>query len=261
MPKAPFADVLSYLRTVAAVQHCRDLTDTELLGRFVTDREDAAFSVLVQRHGPMVLAVCRRVMGDAHLAEDAFQATFMVLAQRAKSIKKKGFLAGWLHAVAQRVAEKAKARQKTAAIDRRTERTSNMQHSEPLDELTLQELRSVLDEAINRLPEQYRIPIVLCYLEGKTHEQAARELGWPKTSLTNRLARARELLREQLTGRGITLTAGGAGGCADGENSGGGGRRHADSQYGEGVACFCGWESFGRERRCRRQQSPWRRKR
>ncbi len=208
MPKAPFADLLSYLRTVAAVQHCRDLTDTALLARFVADRQDAAFSVLVQRHGPMVMAVCRRVCGDAHLAEDAFQATFMVLAQRARAIRKKGFLAGWLHAVAHRVAGKATMRHKTASMDRRPQRAIEMRQSEPLDELTLHELRAVLDDAISSLPEKYRTPIVLCYLEGKSHEQAARELGWPKRSLTNQLARARELLRERLTGRGVALSAG-----------------------------------------------------
>ncbi len=208
MPKPPFADLVTYLRTVAAVQHCRDKTDAELLTRFVADGEDAAFSVLVQRHGPMVMAVCRRVCGDAHLAEDAFQATFMVLAQRARSIRKMGFLAGWLHAVAQRLAGKAKVRHKMAAMDRRPPGVIDMRQSEPLDELTLQEVRTVLDEAISSLPEKYRTPIVLCDLEGKTHEQAARELGWPKRSLTNRLVRAREMLREELTDRGVALSAG-----------------------------------------------------
>ena len=119
MPKAPFADLVSYLRTVAAVQHCRDLTDTELLARFVADRRRCRLFGPGAAHGPMVMAVCRRVCGDAHLAEDAFQATFMVLAQRARSIRKMGFLAGWLHAVAHRVAGKAKVRHKMAAMDRR----------------------------------------------------------------------------------------------------------------------------------------------
>ena len=113
MPKAILEDVVQFLRRVAAVQHARDLTDAQLLKRFADQREHAAFTVLVQRHGPMVLSVCRNVVGDSHAAEDAFQATFLVLVRKAGSIQLKGSLGAWLFAVAQRIA--LRARSQTAA--------------------------------------------------------------------------------------------------------------------------------------------------
>jgi len=204
MARSSLGDMLLFLRKTLAVQEARDLTDGELLRRFVTASEDAAFAVLVHRHGPMVLSVCQRVLADAHAAEDAFQATFMVLVRRAKSIRKQAPLANWLYAVAQRIAMRARSQ---SATRRRQERSAAlMPPREQLDEPTWQEVRSVLDEEIVRLPRKYRAPIVLCYLEGKTHEQAAKEMGWVKTTLTSRLARGRELLRQSLVSRGITLS-------------------------------------------------------
>jgi len=206
MPQAPFQDVLSYLRRVCAAEHARDLPDSQLLERYQAQREETAFAVLVRRHGPMVLGVCQRLIGDAHAAEDAFQGTFLVLARRAGSIRKKASVGSWLYGVARRVAAKAKA--ETAARRNRERRVVDMPGTEPLDELTWQELRSVLDEEIGRLPEKYRAPIVLCYLEGKSYDLAARDLGWAKGTLARRLGRARDLLRQQLTRRGLALSAG-----------------------------------------------------
>jgi RNA polymerase sigma-70 factor (ECF subfamily) len=206
MPGEALESVLRYLRHAAEAHAARDLTDAELLERFRAHRDEAAFTLLVQRHGPMVMGVCRRLLGDRHGAEDAFQATFLVLARSAASIRTGGSLASWLHGVALRVARKARG---SATRRREHERRSAVEaHVEPVDERTWEELRPILDEELSLLPEKYRAPVVLCYFEGKTNEQAAEELGCPKSSLSWRLGRARELLRERLVRRGITLSAG-----------------------------------------------------
>jgi RNA polymerase sigma factor (sigma-70 family) len=204
MSQPVLAEVLRYVGKFCNAP-CVELSDAELLQHFLTCREETAFAVLVQRHGPMVLSVCHRVLGDAESAQDAFQATFLVLVQRAASIRKQQSVASWLYGVAQRVASKARARS-TARL-KRERRGEKMLRKEPLDELTWQELRTVLDEEIARLPEKNRTPLVLCYFQGKTQEQAAVELGWPTRSLTSRVARGRELLRRQLLRRGISLPA------------------------------------------------------
>jgi RNA polymerase sigma factor (sigma-70 family) len=204
MPSALFGDMLRSMLRVCATDDAHDLSDGELLERFLAQRTEAAFAVLVQRHGPMVLGVCQRVLGDSHGAEDAFQATFLVLVRRAASVRS-GSLGSWLHAVALRVAMKARAQ--TPARRHRERQATQMPEVEPLDHLAWHELRAVLDEEIGNLPDKYRRPLVLCYLDGMTYEQAARELAWPKSSLANRLAKARELLRRQLTRRGIALSA------------------------------------------------------
>jgi RNA polymerase sigma factor (sigma-70 family) len=205
MPKAPFSDVLQYLRKVCGAHAARDLSDRQLLKRFIHEHEDVAFTVLVQRHGPMVLSVCQRALGNVHDAEDCLQATFMVLVRRAPSLRLKASLATWLYAVAQRVASKARAQ--ILARRKRERQVEPMPQRELLDELTWQDLRGVLDAEIAKLPEKYEAPLVLCYLEGKSQEQAARELGWPKNTLTKRMGRARELLRQRLVRRGVALSA------------------------------------------------------
>ena len=206
MPQATLSDVLVHLRCILGVQAASDRTDGELLDRFLAQHEDAAFAALVRRHGPMVLAVGRRILGDAHAAEDVFQATFLVLIRRARSIWKRKPLAGWLYAVARRIALRVRAQ---AAAQRILERRSQpMLVSQPLDELTWQELRGVLDEEIGALPEKYRATVVLCHLEGLSLERAAQQLGWSKSSLAKRLTKARSLLRGRLVRRGITLSAG-----------------------------------------------------
>jgi RNA polymerase sigma factor (sigma-70 family) len=210
MPKPPFADVLTYIRTICG-QRQPDLTDSQLLDRFVTERDETAFALLVQRHGPVVLGVCRRVLDDAHAVEDAFQATFLVLARRAAAIRKRSSIGTWLHGVAHRVALRARGQQ----IARRNleRRASHMPRSEPIDSATWQELRTVLDEEIAALPEKYAAPIVLCYLQDKTFEAAAKELRCSKSALGRRVALARDLLRERLIRRGITLSAGAVAGA------------------------------------------------
>jgi RNA polymerase sigma factor (sigma-70 family) len=196
--------VLRRLHQIAGRQAARDLSDGELLERFCRRHEEAAFAVIVQRHGPMVLGVCRRVLNDLQQAEDAFQATFLVLVRKAASIRKGASLGSWLYGVAQRIAVRARSQ---AARRRTLERRSiAMSQSEPLDETTWHEFRKALDDELGRLPDRYRAPVVLCCLEGKTHEQAAQELGCPKSSLSGRLARARALLRERLARRGLGLS-------------------------------------------------------
>jgi RNA polymerase sigma factor (sigma-70 family) len=201
----PLTHVLRHLHRLTSERASGDLSDGELLERFRAGREEAAFAVLVQRHGPMVLGLCRRLLDDANLAEDAFQATFLVLVRRAGAIRKQASLASWLYGVARRVA--AKARTREAQRRTREREIADMPDAAPHDETDWNELRAALDEELGRLPEKYRAPVVLCYLQGKTQEQAARELGWPRTSLASRLGRARLLLRQRLARRGLALSA------------------------------------------------------
>jgi RNA polymerase sigma factor (sigma-70 family) len=175
------------------------LSDEQLLEWFVRRREEAAFSALVRRHGPMVLGVCRRVLRHSHDAEDAFQATFLVLAEKAHRLRRPELLANWLYGVAYRTA--LHARQRAARRSERERETAAMFPPTSDPEIESRELRRILDEELHRLPEKYRAPLVLCYLEGKTNEEAARLLGWPAGSMSHRLARGRELLRERLHAR------------------------------------------------------------
>ena len=175
------------------------MSDGQLLEMFVRRREESAFAALVRRHGPMVLGVCRRVLRNSQDAEDAFQATFLVLVEKASRLRRPELLANWLYGVAYRTA--LHARQRAARRGAREREVAAM--SSPLNETEIEsrELRRVLDEELHRLPEKYRAPLVLCYLEGKTNEEAARVLGWPSGSMSHRLARGRELLRERLETR------------------------------------------------------------
>jgi RNA polymerase sigma factor (sigma-70 family) len=205
MVQATLGDVLQYLRITCDTSQAADLTDGDLIERFLVQRQDWAFAVLMQRHGPMVLGVCRRVLGDADGADDCFQATFVILVRRAAAIKKKASLGPWLHGVAHRVA--VRARVQAARRQSRERKAQVMPCAGPLDELTWRELRSILDEEIGRLAEKYRAPLVLVHLEGKSYRQAAEELGWARGTLVNRAARGRQLLRQQLQRRGIALSA------------------------------------------------------
>jgi RNA polymerase sigma factor (sigma-70 family) len=205
MPQATLRDLFRFLHRHATPLDGPDRSDGELLRRFRERRDEAAFEALLGRHGPMVLGVCRRVAGDAHAAEDAFQATFLILAKKAASIRHQASVSNWLFGVARRVAGKARA-QAEARRDRERQ-AANVPHAEPFDELAWQELRGVLDEEVGRLPEKCRAAVVLCHLEGKSYDQAAQELGCPKSTLASRLAKAHELLRGQLARRGLTLSA------------------------------------------------------
>jgi RNA polymerase sigma factor (sigma-70 family) len=180
-------------------------SDRQLLQHFVQRHDEVAFEALVQRHGPMVLGLCRRILGNDADAEDAFQATFLVLARKASAVGKPELLAGWLFGVACRVARKARAQ---AGRRRRLEAqggTVPMQAPDPLQNAATQELRTILDEELRRLPAKYQAPLVLCYLEGLTNEEAAQRLGWPTGSMSYRLARGRELLRARLNRRNPSL--------------------------------------------------------
>lgn len=175
------------------------LSDGQLLEMFVRRREESAFAALVRRHGPMVLSVCRRVLRHSQDAEDAFQATFLVLVEKAARLNRPELLANWLYGVAYRTA--LHARQRAARRGARDKEVAAMFSPVNETEIESRELRRVLDEELHRLPEKYRAPLVLCYLEGKTNEEAARVLGWPSGSMSHRLARGRELLRERLEAR------------------------------------------------------------
>jgi RNA polymerase sigma factor (sigma-70 family) len=206
MASEPGSPLLAFIRRVAGARTHGELTDGDLLQRFAVGREEAAFLALLQRHGPMVLGVCQSILHDAHDAEDAFQATFLVLVRKPGAIGKPASLASWLHGVACRLALRARAE---AARRRLRERqVVPMPGKEPHDEVVWRDLRPVLHEEVDRLPERYRLPFVLCYLEGKTNEEAADLLGWPKGTVLSSLSRARERLRRRLTRRGLTLTGG-----------------------------------------------------
>jgi RNA polymerase sigma factor (sigma-70 family) len=200
------------LRQLAVAHLATDLTDPELLERFAVHRDDTAFAALVRRHGPLVLGVGRRVLGEAHAAEDVFQATFLVLARRAGSLRHPERLGPWLYGVALRTARKARA---MAARRREGQRLpAAADCADPAADLVLRELRSTLDDALARLPEKYRVPVVLCYLEGRTVSEASRELGWPRGTVATRLTRGREHLRRGLLRRGLALSAAVTGGLS-----------------------------------------------
>jgi RNA polymerase sigma factor (sigma-70 family) len=206
MPDGQRSDVLRHVRKFLDAQGLERLPDGQLLERFLSRQEETAFAVLVRRHGPMVLGVCRRVLHDGHAAEDAFQATFLVLFRRARTLDRRGSLANWLYTVAYHIALKARA--DTAQRRRRERLVGEMSQVESHPEEVWRDLQPVLDEELNSLPDKYRAPILLCYLQGKTNEEAARLLGWPIGTVKGRLSRARELLRARLTRRGITLSTG-----------------------------------------------------
>lgn len=211
MASGSLPGVLRYLRQLVHQQGSGTDTDRQLLERFTAARDEAAFTHLLERHGPMVWGVCQRVLRDATDAEDAFQATFLVLARKASVVRWRESIGGWLHAVAQRVAWKARTTAaRTAELAQRLEQRENeaMPDADPLKQAAGQELRTILDEELAHLPEKYRAPLVLCYLEGRTNEEAADQLGWTKGTVSGRLSRARDLLRRRLARRGLALSAG-----------------------------------------------------
>jgi RNA polymerase sigma factor (sigma-70 family) len=196
--------LLRQLRQMVGAQAADDLTDRQLLERFVQRRDETAFAVLVRRHGPMVLGVCQRVLRDPHDVEDAFQATFLVLVRKASSLRQPELVGQWLHGVAYRVALNARAAAKRRRLHEREVAAMPAVTAAPA--LEWQELRAVLDETLQELPAKYRALLLLCDVEGRTHEQAAQALGCPVGSMSWRLGRARALLRERLTQRGIMLS-------------------------------------------------------
>jgi RNA polymerase sigma factor (sigma-70 family) len=202
--------VLRHIRKLAGAPALGGITDSQLLERFVTKHDEAAFELLVRRHERMVWGVCRRLLADFHDAEDAFQAAFVVLVRKASTVRKRESLGCWLHQVAYRVALRARANQARIAgcEQQAVELESAIDPHDLPAEVAWRELRPVLDQELSRLPEKYRAPVVLCYLEGKSYEEAAQQLGWSKGTLSTRLTRARELLRGRLAHRGLGLTTG-----------------------------------------------------
>jgi RNA polymerase sigma factor (sigma-70 family) len=195
--------LLRHLRKLATAENTGRICDGQLLQRFTLDGDDDAFAALIQRHGPMVLGVCRRVLHHQQDAEDAFQATFFVLARRAGAIRHQECLSSWLYQVAYHTAARARA----ASLKRSSHprETRDMHQADPLDEITWRELRGLLDEELHRLPDKLGSPLVLCYLQGKTQDEAARHLGWTKSTLRRRLEQGRHRLRLRLARRGVTL--------------------------------------------------------
>jgi RNA polymerase sigma factor (sigma-70 family) len=175
MADRPMHLVLRHIRKLCATQQAGTLADQELVQRYANERDEVAFAALVRRHGRMVQNVCRTILHHHEDAEDAFQATFLVLARRADSIRKQASVSSWLHGVAYRVA--LKARTELAKRRASEKRAATGLVPCPMEELTWRELRLGLHEELNRLPEHYRAPLLLCYLEGLTQEEAAHALG------------------------------------------------------------------------------------
>jgi RNA polymerase sigma factor (sigma-70 family) len=203
MPSYPLGLVMHHLRRWAGAQEVRDQSDEALVERFAESRDEAGFEALLRRHGPMVLAVCRRVLGNHADAEDAFQATFVILARKAGAIRKRSSVGSWLHGIALRVSLGARrARTRRQAREQETPiRTTDSGRAD------LHDLAAVLDDQLERLPAKYRDPLVLCYLEGMTRAEGAKQLGWCLRTFMRRIERGKELLRRRLMRQGYTLSA------------------------------------------------------
>ncbi|HKB39834.1 MAG TPA: sigma-70 family RNA polymerase sigma factor [Gemmataceae bacterium] len=209
MPAIQQNRILQHLRRQTLSEDSARLGDGQLLHCFIAHRDDAAFEALVRRHGPMVLGVCRRILCDPHDADDAFQATFLVLVRKAASVSPPERVGNWLYGVACQTARKARV-----LADRRRVRerqVSEMPEPAAVTPDPWDELRPLLDQEVSRLPEKYRLPIVLCDLEGRSGREAARQLGWPEGTVSGRLCRARALLAKRLTRRGVGLSGGALG--------------------------------------------------
>jgi RNA polymerase sigma factor (sigma-70 family) len=216
MPHSSTQALSDQLQVLFDAGTCAGLTDGELIDRFRTSRDEGgerAFEVLVTRHGPMVMGVCRNILDDPTDVHDAFQATFLVLARRAGSIRQRDSVGSWMYGVAVRVA----ARSRVASIRRRIRDRRTLAAAGTVATLATEarstpsidrdEGAALVHQELDRLPEKYRAPIVLCYLEGLTHDEAAARLSWPVGTVRSRLSRARDRLRSRLTRRGLTAPA------------------------------------------------------
>jgi cytochrome c peroxidase len=200
MAQAVSRPILQLIRRLVEDESVRQLSDQHLLRQFRDQRDEAAFGTLLRRHGPMVLDVCRGVLSNEADTEDAFQATFLILARKAASIRKTASVGSWLHGVAYRTALKARAQ--SATKQKNEARAPARTVSEP-DDLSWREAQQILHEELTALAERYRVPLVACYLEGKTQDEAAAQLGLAKSTLKERLERGRSLLRARLVRRGL----------------------------------------------------------
>src|SRR5262249_53956178 len=198
--------LLPYIRRLVTRPQSSEAADASLLRRFISERDETAFAALLHRHGPMVLHVCRRVLGDLHDAEDAFQATFLILARKAATVRPRRALPAWLHVVARRVALKARSAKAGQSVPLRPVDAPADPRLDPLATIAVRELLGILDEELERLPEVYRLPVILCALEGRSLEEAARQLSWTVGSVKGRLERGRARLHARLVRRGATLS-------------------------------------------------------
>src|SRR5262245_14772299 len=206
MTTSPMAELIQQLRRVVLLRDGAGLTDGQLLDAYISRRDETALAALVQRHGPMVWGVCRRVLGNYHDAEDAFQATFLVLVRRAASVTPREMVANWLYGVAHQAALKARAT--IGARKARERQVVELPEPAAAEPAPWDELLPLLDEELSRLPDNYRAVIVLCDLEGKTRKEVARQLGIPEGSVGGWVARARVMLAKRLSQRGVTLAGG-----------------------------------------------------
>jgi RNA polymerase sigma factor (sigma-70 family) len=204
MATSQMSEVIQHIRRAVLLRDGAGMTDGQLLEDYISRRDEAALAALVHRHGPMVWGVCGRVLRNYHDAEDAFQATFLVLVRKAASIASRELLANWLYGVAHQTALKARA---TAAKRRTRERqVTEMPEPEIVQHDLWHDLQLLLDQELSRLPDKYRSVIVLCDLEGKTRMEAARQLGCPEGTVGGWLARARVMLAKRLVQRGVVLS-------------------------------------------------------
>jgi RNA polymerase sigma factor (sigma-70 family) len=207
MATGEMSSVVWHLRRAALLPDGGGMTDGQLLECFLTRQDGTAFEALVRRHGPMVLGVCRRVLRNTHDAEDAFQATFVVLVRKAASLRQPELVGNWLYGAAYRAALEAKAA--SASRRARERQVRQMPERETNTETDVwHDLRPLLDQELNRLPDKYRAPVVFCHLEGRKRKEVARQLGIPEGTLSSRLATARRMLARHLVRHGLTLSAG-----------------------------------------------------
>jgi RNA polymerase sigma factor (sigma-70 family) len=203
MAHGPLNNMVRHIRRIIGLPG--DVTDRALLARFAQHRDESAFRALVERHGPLVLGVCRRLLNNEHDAEDAFQATFLLLARKAGSVRWHESVGNWLYEAAYRIA--AKARVQGARRGKHERQAATMLPTTSSPAPAWNELRGVLDEELARMPEKFRMPLLLCYLHGKTRDEAAEQLGWTLDTVKGRLERGREMLRRRLEQRGLALSA------------------------------------------------------
>jgi RNA polymerase sigma factor (sigma-70 family) len=204
MSHPTLSNLLRHLNRLLDDRQADRLTDADLLARFTANRDEAAFEVLVWRHGPMVHGLCRRLLRRREDADDAFQAAFLILVRKARSISKRISLGSWLYKVTYRVALEVQAREAKHDVARCEVEFPAAGTS---DEVERSDLQRVIAEEVERLPEKYRLPVILCYLSGQTTEEAARRLGCPRGTVLSRLATARKRLHGRLVRRGLGLTA------------------------------------------------------
>jgi RNA polymerase sigma factor (sigma-70 family) len=206
MATSQMSKVMEHLRRTVLLREGAGLTDGQLLEVYLRHRDEAALAVLVRRHGAMVWGVCRRVLRNYHDAEDAFQATFLVFVRKATSIAAPELLANWLYGVAHQTALKARAT--TAKRGARERQVTEMPEPAVREKDLWNDLKPLLDQALSRLPDKYRVAIIRCDLEGETRKEAARQLGVPEGTLAARLARGRKMLAQRLARHGLAVSSG-----------------------------------------------------